>query len=94
MSGDPAYVCRTPVGVILFDVEDPLECGVGAQKISSRGMDNSLWFTASAAGVEQLEQVFTVHLFRFAGQRLAFHQIMPPYVTAIHHFVVRGLGAP
>ena len=54
----------------------------------------ALGLAGGPAGVEQEQHVLAVHRLRLAGHGLAFHQVVPPDVAAVHHLVVGGAGAP
>ena len=92
MAGDPANVCGAPISVIFFDVKDPLESGVSAQQVPCGSVDDALGLAGGAAGIKQVQHVFAVHLFRFAGEGLSLHQVVPPNVAPVNHFVFGGFS--
>ena len=92
VAGDPADVRRAPVDVVLLQVEDPLGGGIGAHQIPTGGVYDALGFARGAAGVQQIQHVLAVHRLGFAGQRLAFHQVVPPDIAAVDHIFVGMAG--
>ena len=90
---DPADVGGAPVDVVLLDVEHPLGRRHRSQQVAARRVDDAFGLAGGAAGVEQEQHILAVHGFRLAGHRLAFHQVVPPDVAAVHHLFVGGSGA-
>ena len=63
VAGDPAHVGRTPVDVVVADVEDPLGRLLGEEVVAGRGVHDALGLAGRAAGVEDEQR-------RLAVQRL------------------------
>src|SRR5271170_6256030 len=85
VSGDPADVGGTPVGVFFFKVENPFGSGVGADGISAGGVDEALGFAGGAGGVKNVERMFGVKRLGGADVGNRSHEFMPPVVAAGLH---------
>ena len=60
VTGDPADVGGTPVGVFLFQIEDPLRGQIGADGIAAGGVDDAFGLAGGAGGVEDVERMLGV----------------------------------
>src|SRR5581483_6189393 len=60
--GYPAYVGRAPVDVVGLDVKNKLRGCVHANAIAAMHVYHTLWPASAAAGVEDIEDIFTIHL--------------------------------
>ena len=87
--GDPADVGRTPVDILVVQVEDILGRQMRADEIAAGGVDNALGFAGGSAGIENEQRVFAVHGFRRAFRGLVLDRIIPPDIpTGLHHDIV------
>ena len=90
--GHPADVGSAPENVVLLEIENPLGRGLNAKQVAAGGVDDALGLAGGAAGIEQEQHILAVHRLRLAGHRLAFHQVVPPDVPAVHHLVIGAAG--
>ena len=52
VAGNPADIRCAPIGVVIFEVENPLGRDVNAGQVSAGGMNDTFRFTGRAAGVK------------------------------------------
>src|SRR5579862_7028462 len=60
VAGDPSDVGGAPVGVVFFEVEDPLRGDVGADRVSAGGVNDALRLAGGSGGVEDVERVLGI----------------------------------
>ncbi|MBA7543548.1 hypothetical protein ES705_35879 [subsurface metagenome] len=87
VASDPAYIGGAPEGILFPNIKCPLEGLVAIQKVAGMGMEHSLRFTGTAAGIKDKQWVFGIHHLRLTVglDILGHHLIMPPAVTAGLH---------
>ena len=83
--GDPTDVGGCPVDILILGVKDPAVCRGNAEQVTRGGVEDALRFRGRAGGVEQIEHIFALHPFRFAGSRLSIDDVTPPVVSACLH---------
>ncbi len=79
----PPAVGRTPINVVVFEVEHPLAGGIGLGQIAARRVDDALGFARRAAGVEDVKQIFGIHHLARALRSLVRHHVVPPDVAPL-----------
>jgi hypothetical protein len=65
----PADIGGTPEHILVLEVEHPLGGQRHARHVAACGVHNAFGFARRARGIQQVQQVFTVHWFGGAGQR-------------------------
>ena len=80
---NPAHIRRTPVDIRLLSVKGPLKGHVGVEVVAPGGMYHPLWFTRGAAGIENKQQVLTIHGFSGAVRRGGGLYLMPPHIAPL-----------
>jgi hypothetical protein len=87
---DPTDVRGAPERVLIAQVEDVFGGELGIEQIAARGMEDAFRFAGRAAGVENEQGRFAVHLLRRAMRIDGLQLAMPPQVAAFLelHFVV------
>ena len=86
VAGDPADIGCAPVDVGLgVEVEDILmsKCRLG--EIAPRGVQDALWFTGRARGVEDKQGVFCLEGFGLMLVRHGAYFVVPPQVATGDH---------
>jgi hypothetical protein len=81
VAGDPADIRRTPIHVVVAEIEDELGRGVGADQVSARRVHDALRLSRRAGGVEDVEHVLGIHRLGIARRRRALHQVVVPVVA-------------
>ncbi len=87
MSCNPTDISGTPVDIIIFHIKNVLTGVHGIGEISTSGMNNTLWLTGGTGGVEDKEDILSIHGFRLTGwsNTLGCYFIMPPAITSVCH---------
>ena len=85
VTGDPAYIGRAPVDVVVLHVEDVLAAGVGSHQVAAAGVENPFWFSGGSGGIENEERMFAVESLRSMGSGYLFGFLVPPHVPAAPH---------
>src|SRR5579863_237478 len=82
VAGDPSDVGCTPVGVFVFEIENPFRSEVGSDGIAAGGVDKPFGFTGGAGGVKNIQRMFRVERLggAFAGD--GSHELVPPVIAA------------
>ena len=85
MARDPAHVGRTPVDVVVANVEHPLGRLLGEEVVAGRGVHDALGLAGRAAGIKDEQRRLAVQ--RLGGAVVAgfLDQFVPPEVAAGGH---------
>ena len=86
MSGDPADVGRTPVGIFILQVKDPFRSHHRAERITSRCVKHTFRFPRTSGGVENEQWMLGIEFDRIAVTGGVLHQFVPPVVAVGNHF--------
>src|SRR5438270_741979 len=62
MPGDPANISRTPIDIIGLDIEDKLRSRIDPNTVTAMNMHHAFRFPGTAASIENIEDIFGVHL--------------------------------
>src|SRR3984957_19108989 len=92
VAGDPSDIGGAPVGVFIFQVEDPFGGQIRANRISAGGVHHAFRFAGSPGGVKNVERMLGIE--RLGGTNVGSfrHQFVPPVIAALLH-VDGGSGA-
>ena len=93
MAGDPADIRSTPIDIRGPEIKDILARHLRGGQIAGGGVENALGLSGVAAGVEDEEVRFTVHLLGGTIRIDVMKLAMPPDVAAFLdlHFVPGAL---
>src|SRR6202043_1612612 len=92
VAGHPTDVCGAPVDGVGLDVEDVVVGCRGAHQVTGGGVDDTLGLGGRPTRVQQVQEIFGVHLLARAGFRIdagALDRVVPPHISAGLH---RGFG--
>ena len=85
VAGDPAYIGRAPVYIILSQVKYVFASSVSAGQIASTRMHDPLGLPCRTARVENEERVLTIKSFCRTICRDIGHRIVPPDIPSLDH---------
>ena len=83
---DPADIGGAPVDVGVLKIKDVSRREIRTDHVSAGGVDDALGLTGRAAGVEDEEKVFRIHLLGGTVGGLVLDHIVPPHIAAGFHF--------
>ena len=87
MAGDPARIRGAPPAIVITQVKNVLERGIGADHVAAMNVQNGFGLPGGAGRVQHVERIVRVHDFGRAlgagnGQ---LHQVVIPVVAAGFH---------
>src|SRR5258706_11493844 len=85
MDSNPSDVGGTPVGVFFFEVEDPLRCEIGADRISAGGVDYAFRFAGGARRIKDIKRMLGVKGLGGTDVGGFRHEFVPPVISAGLH---------